>query len=478
MKSTLVLRLAIVLLPVACHHSDREADRLREITVLYTNDEHGWMEGMAPGQGAANLYQLWQEQEGFSEDGPFLVLSGGDNFTGPAISTWVQGESMVEVMNAMQYDASAVGNHEFDFGLEALSQRAKEAHYPYLGANIRWHDNGRIPEEIGILPYTVGEVDGLMVGIIGLTTTSTPRISNPEHVRDLEFTAYEPAVRRTLNELGATDLRFIISHVCLEELEPLVSIISDLDIALAGAGHCNELVAKTIGDTVVLGGGHHFSAYARATFRYDPNTRRIADMSFGTRRNAGATEDGSVADIVRKWTNTASDALKEVLAYSELGLARGEGLEQLIINSWLEAYPEADIAMTNMGGIRADLPAGDITLSDVVNILPFDNTIITVDVNGRTITAALERGGRSVTAGLERNSTGWILKHSGEPLQPDQYYTLLLNSFMYAGGDDFDLIQASAPDALDTGLNYRQPFAEWLRERFSSPDNPLDFTDF
>ena len=107
----------------------QNANRLRELTILYTNDEHGWMEGMEPHQSAAHLFQLWQEQEGYSEEGPFLILSGGDNWTGPAISTWSEGRSMVEVMNAMQYDASAVGNHEFDFGLDVIKARAEEADF-------------------------------------------------------------------------------------------------------------------------------------------------------------------------------------------------------------------------------------------------------------------------------------------------------------------------------------------------------------
>jgi 2',3'-cyclic-nucleotide 2'-phosphodiesterase (5'-nucleotidase family) len=104
----------------ACASSGPEYGNQRHLTILYTNDEHGWMEGMEPGQSAAHLYEMWQEEEGYYEDGPFLILSGGDNWTGPAISTWTEGESMVAVMNAMHYDASAVGNHEFDFGLEVI----------------------------------------------------------------------------------------------------------------------------------------------------------------------------------------------------------------------------------------------------------------------------------------------------------------------------------------------------------------------
>jgi 2',3'-cyclic-nucleotide 2'-phosphodiesterase (5'-nucleotidase family) len=449
--------------------------QIREVTVLYTNDEHGWMEGMSPGQGAANLYQLWRDQEGYSKDGDFLVLSGGDNFTGPAISTWVQGESMVAIMNAMDYDASAVGNHEFDFGLQALRQRADEAHYPYLGANIRWRESGRPVTDLGILPWTLREVNGVAVAIIGLTTTSTPYVTNPEHVRELEFSGYEAAVRQTMVDINDSnpDLVFIISHVCMDELEPLVRSLQDLEIAMAGGGHCNELAAREIGKTVVLGGGFHFTSYARATFRYDIQARQLVSTSYLTRRNRGADADAGIAAIVSQWADSASDTLKEVVAWSAAPIARGEGLEQLIVDAWLAVYPAADIAITNLGGVRADLPAGAITLSDLVNSLPFENTIVSIDISGREVSRALGENRRIVVAGLEKRGSGWVLTATGNPLDMARTYSVLLNSFMYAGGDNFGFMADADPDGFDTGMHYRQPFYDWLKSRNTSRANPL-----
>lgn len=450
------------------------ASTLHELHVLYTNDEHGWMEGMSPGQGAANLYQLWQEEEGYEPDGPFLVLSGGDNFTGPAISTWVQGASMVEVMNAMAYDASAVGNHEFDFGLEALAARIREADYPYLGANISWRA-GAQQSDLGILPWTMTSANGLDIAIIGLTTTSTPFVTNPDYVRDLDFGDYESAVRRVMPQVHAADpdLIFIISHVCMDELEPLVSRLQDLDIALAGGGHCNELVAKQIGKTVVLGGGFHFTAYARATLAYDPTTRRVVEATYGTARNRGAGADPGIGSLVDRWSEEFRDILTETVAWNATALPRGGVLDQVIIDSWLETWPSADIAITNRGGIRTDLKAGEVTVSDLVSLLPFENTVIMATVPGRAITQALVEGGRPVVAGLERRGSAWILSETGQQLAPDRDYVILLNSFMYAGGDNFGAIRDADPDAFDTGIHFRQPFQDWLKRQQSTERNPL-----
>ena len=98
-------------------------EHVRQITVLYTNDEHGWLAATDDFDGAAGMLGLWRDVEGYTEDGPFLVISGGDTWTGPAISSWFDGESMVDVMNAMGYDAAAIGNHEFDFGVGGLRAR-------------------------------------------------------------------------------------------------------------------------------------------------------------------------------------------------------------------------------------------------------------------------------------------------------------------------------------------------------------------
>ena len=216
--------------------TDQSANKFRELTIIYTNDEHGWMEGMEPHQSAAHLFQLWREQEGYYPEGPFLVLSGGDNWTGPAISTWSEGRSMVEAMNAMQYDASAVGNHEFDFGLDVIKARAEEADFPYLSANTRWRSNGLTPTDLGILPYTVTTVNDIRVGIVGLTTLDTPTATNPDNVRELDFLSYERALRETLPALEAedTDINLVIAHVCQEPLEQLIYRTQDLDIALFG----------------------------------------------------------------------------------------------------------------------------------------------------------------------------------------------------------------------------------------------------
>ena len=454
----------------------QSGSQLREVTVLYTNDEHGWMEGMEDNQGAANLLALWESREGYSEEGPFLILSGGDNWTGPAISTWTEGESMVQVMNAMHYDASAVGNHEFDFGLEVIAQRSSEARFPYLSANTRWRSNDSVPTDIGILPFTIQTVNDVRFGIIGLTTLDTPSATNPNNVGELRFIGYEQALRETIPAVraGDTDVVIVIAHVCVNELEPLIRATQDLEIALMGAGHCNELEARRIRDTVLLGGGFHFTAYAKAKFTYDLDADELLRTRFSTHPYQHAAEQTEVATLVSNWASQTEEILSQPVAWLASPVPRGsDRLEQAIVNSWLLADSSADIAITNAGGIRIDLPAGLVNVGTVVSLMPFDNTIIAIDVSGEVIARALNEGTRPVVGGLERRNGRWIVSRTGEALDSRENYRVLVNSFMYAGGDNYTMLPEADPNGFDTGLNYRQPFQDWLQQQDSSPDQPL-----
>ncbi|HJO12650.1 MAG: bifunctional UDP-sugar hydrolase/5'-nucleotidase [Gammaproteobacteria bacterium] len=448
----------------------------RELTVLYTNDEHGWMVGREAGKGAADLMGLWREREGYTEDGAFLILSGGDNWTGPAISTWFEGASMVELMNAMDYDASAVGNHEFDFGTEVLRQRASEANYPYLSANTRRKTDGNVPTDLGILPHTIIETNDLRVGLVGLTTTRTPAATKPENVVDFNFIDYERALRETIPQVKAADidLLMVISHVCMRELDVLVTRVVDLGIQLMGGGHCNELVAKQIDDTVVLGGGFHFTAYAKATFKYDTVSESIVDVVYAAVDNVAGTADETIENLVARWQQQTTAQLDSLVGYSAKEYSRIlPALQEAVVNSWLWANPTADFALNNALGQRQFLPEGELRLADLIGFMPFDNTLYAVNLTGGELMEVIEDGQRPIVGGIREQGDGWIVTKTGEPLMLDTSYRVIVNSFQYAGGSGYGAIREYDPEGFDTGVQYRQPFVDWIRSLSTSAQNPL-----
>ncbi len=444
------------------------------ITVVYTNDEHGWMAGEETGQGAAELAGLWVT--GFPESDTVLPISGGDNWTGPAISTWFEGESMVEAMNAMGYAAAAVGNHEFDFGLDGLAARTEQADFAYLGANLRNKENGEIPTELGIHPFTIVEVAGLKIGLVGLANEITPSVTNPVNVAGFDFIDYEAALREFIPELRAAgvDLIFVPSHICRSQLTSLAAAVKDLEIDLFGGGHCHEEFSDQSAEAVLLGGGSNLRSYAYATFVVNPSTGAVNLMTSGTADNAGGTPHPQVAEITAHWQALTDEELNVTIGYLENEIEqKSDEMAALITKSWLWAYP-ADVAITNWGGMRDRIPAGEVTYASIISVMPFDNVLMDVALTGAELEQVLESGDYlPAIGGLYLEGGQWILKESGNPIDPGATYNLLVTDFMYAGGDDYRIAEFD-PEAYNTAINWRQPVIDWIIAQESSAENPLD----
>ena len=468
----------------------------KTITVLHTSDEHGWLLPNVPfgsdvtEGGVASLMGRLTQNEGYSpDDDSFLLLSAGDNWTGPSISTWFEGEPVVEVMNAMGYDVSVIGNHEFDFGRDTLDQRIAEADFPFLSANIYYSGTTSIPDFA--TPYVIKEVNGVDVGIIGLSTTETPETTHPKNITDLTFGDYETALRREVPKMRAdgADLIILQAHVCSDELVPLAGAVSDLDIALMEGGHCHETFTGQVGDTLILEGHWAWRAYGKTQLFIDPVTYEVLDYTQEIVMNEYVTDEGNpvtpdpaIEAIVETWEDAVDDEMGEVIGYTQEGITR-RSWEQAnyVTDSWLWAYGTADIAMTNWGGLRADIPAGDITVGDVVGVLPFENRIVDCTITGAEVIDNLECCGGVAIAGITytyyedggMRVVDAVTLTNGSPLVVTHTYSVLVNDFMYAGGDGF-LFGSQDTDAYDTGIQWRQPVIDWTVAQNTSAGNPID----
>jgi len=447
-------------------------------TILYTDDEHGWMSGQENSQGAAELLGLWQETYSLGQDTAVIALSGGDNWTGPAISTWFDGESMVEVMNQIGYSATAVGNHEFDFGLDVLQARIDQADFPFLSANLRLRSNGMVPIELGIQPYATLDLNGRQVGIIGLSATYTPLVANPTYLSDFEFIQYEDALREyvPLMRKDGSEIILLISHICPDELEVLSQQVSDLNISLMGGGHCHIPYARRSGDTALLASLPNLAGYAYATLVYDPASGHTTVEDLGVEANQDGHSDPHLAQIIASWQELTDAELDIEIGYLAETLTDGsQAMQHLITESWLWDYPNADIALTNLGGLRADLPAGPLTIADLINVMPFNNTLVEVHLTGSELisTLAAGRGGLAV-GGMHHQGGSWVLDDSGVGLDTNQTYSVLVNDFMYAGGDGYTMLAEADPAAYQTGIDWRQSVIDWILVQDSSVNDPLD----
>ena len=500
-----------------------------EIVILATTDFHGWIEPAKSGEpdvmlgglvrlGAAERAER-ARIEASEESRPWprgvLLVDSGDMWTGPALSTLLKGAPVVEAFNALHYDAVALGNHEFDFGRERLKVNARAQHFPILSANVEGEDGAGLDF---VRASTVIERAGRRIGIIGLSTIQTPQTTFPKYVKGLRFNPYIPAVRReaaALLDAGA-DFLIVIAHVPLEDLIEVAEATADLPIRvfLGGHNHKEETLVlnrdpDTLADDVILLTAGRFGrtlgrirlrfeadeliAY---TYRLIPIRERVPPAS-GVSASAGipreargeakeeeaparghgtAGADGldDLRGIIERAHADAGPTLDEVVAVLKadcpVGARERSALGEVIARSWLLAFPDVDVAMTNHGGIRQDLHAGPVTYADILGVLPFDNHLVEMKLTGAQIRRVLEAGDRLHVAGLRyrvaivdgRRRITHLVDDEGKPIEEDRTYRVMTTDFLYTGGDHMSFAELD-PHARFLDVHMRDPFLKWLR---------------
>ena len=160
-------------------------------------------------------------------------------------------------------------------------------------------------------------------------------------------------------------------------------------------------------------------------------------------------------------------------AESDIGIKSIE-MAALITESWLLSYP-ADVALTNWGGMRDRIPAGEILISDIISVMPFDNFLVDVELSGEELLQVLAFGNRiPPVGGMHIEQGNWVFDVDGKPINPFEQYSLLVTDYLYAGGDDYLMLTKFDPEAYKTGISWRQPVIDWLLAQKSNQDNPVD----
>jgi len=441
---------------------------VRRLVILYTNDEHGWMEESETTDGAAKLMGIWRNVEKYTDDSLFLILSGGDMWTGPAISTWFKGQSMAEVMNAMNYKAAAIGNHEFDFKIEGLKERIAQSNFPFLSANIREKETGKIADIA--IPYIIKEVNDVKVGIIGLTTVSTRYSAFPDYVKNFDFISYDEALEEIVpqvKENGAV-LLIVIGHICSYDMEELAPTAAKLGITLIGGGHCHELINEKINGVSIIEAGSYMRNYARVEILFDVVADTVVSINQELHENRDGTPDPEIQSIVTYWKKQADAELSQVIGYVEEEISQNSNaMYNMVTDSWLFSYPKADISLTNSGGIRQSIPSGNITKGTIIGVLPFSNDIIELELTGTQLIDCID----NLVVGGMTTIGGYFLPDS-TPIYDDTTYSVLTTDYLYIQPDS--KFKKYDPEPYYTSMNYHQPTIDWIISYNTSINNPLD----
>jgi 2',3'-cyclic-nucleotide 2'-phosphodiesterase (5'-nucleotidase family) len=371
-------RLAAVLLavlPSACLGPDRP--EAAPVTILFTSDLHSAFRPGRDGRGglarvAGYAADLRGRQPGV------LLLDGGDAVSGTPTSSLAQGRPAFQLMSLAGYDAMAVGNHEFDHGWRLLSAYRSLATFPLLSANIE----GPGGEPLADAAYVVLDADGVRVGVIGLTPESTPDFAPPVATEGCAFHPAAPALAALLPEVRErADVVVVLSHLGLAADRSLAQAVPGADVILGGHSHERRHIPERIGGTLLAHAGDRAQNLVRVDLEVDLARGRLRSAEASMVRVDDAFPvDGIVAAAVAAWEESVRERVSAPVAEFAQPVAQEE-----VVRLAAEAYRKAlgaDLGFQNAAAVQCGLPAGRVTLRDVWEALPFENTLATVRVRG------------------------------------------------------------------------------------------------
>jgi 2',3'-cyclic-nucleotide 2'-phosphodiesterase (5'-nucleotidase family) len=456
----------LLLLPffLSCSFGGHETPAAVEIAVLHVNDTHGHIvprvdpavDRTDPVGGAATLAAMIETERGKNPEGTVL-LSGGDMFQGTPVSDVLRGKPVIEIMNLLRFDAMAVGNHEFDWGMKVLEEMIGASDFPFLSANIVDGKGEGIP---GVKPWILLERKGLKIAVIGLTTPDTPWIAMPKHVEGLAFLEPEKVLPGLLKEVRAKGAAFVIvlSHLGVDRDRKLAAAVPGIPLIVGGHSHKAVEPPLSVGGTLIVQAKGYGDYLGVLRLRVEKDTGRVLDWTKTeelktVRSGPGDPLDGKVANVVASFMDGVKETFGAVVGSTRTALTTGRRGESLLGDLVCDAMRDAlgaAAAFYNAGGIRADLSPGAITLGDVYDAFPFDNVLVAMDLTGADLMEALEQSagmdyGILQLSGMKvrfamgkpkgaRVSEAFI---GGKPLDGAATYRVVVQDFLAGGGDHF-----------------------------------------
>jgi len=391
-----------------------------DIDILSTNDIHGNIEYSEKYEngGMGIVAGIVEQYRSVNKSGT-IVVDAGDTFQGTLISNAFEGRSTFETLNRIGYDAGAIGNHEFDFGMDVLKDRIKQAKFPLLSANIYDEKTGRPVS--WVKPYTIVKKDKLSIGIIGLSTLQTPSTTLATNIKGLEFRETAPIAKKLAKELKekGADIVIVNSHLpgeidksgdVIGELAEFAEDVSVDDIQAVIGGHSHQRVAAHVNDIPVVEAQTATAAIGHIRLFVDKKTEEVvsSEVSLLETKKGLAAEKRDVNAIIKKYQGKVEAIKNEVVGVATDKITRDsvhqikrgnidkdkarEGVTPLgnLITDSMREKENADIAFTNIGGIRTDIDAGEITYGEVFSVLPFDNWDVVGEMTAEQIKEVLE----------------------------------------------------------------------------------------
>jgi len=465
------------------------------LRILHLNDFHGFAE---PNKSAGNperlggIAYLAGEVNRLRSERPTLLLAAGDMIQGNPWANLFEGKSTIEVMNAMQFSAMVLGNHEFDFGQEVLKKRLEEARFPVLAANVQGLT--------GIKPYVIKELSGLKIAIIGLVTENTPTATHPKNVKGLIFVSPVDSAKQVLKELDPKpDLVIVLAHLGLPAERRLAKALKEIQVIVGGHTHSRIDTPIKVNETVIVQAWEHGKVLGLLDLTVQDGKVIHYEGKLIPIQPDRLPPDPAVAKIVDNYQNQVTALLNEVIGETQVdlqatGARNGETNLGDLVADILREDTKADVALINGGGLRTDILKGPIRMKDLLSVLPFRNFPMVIKVTGKELKAILEHGLSDLSGSggqfpqisgmrVHYNSTLptghritglWIQE---KPVDPEGWYKLATHDFLTAGGDGYAVFvkilasqkgyAAKSPRVVlfDSGREIRSLVAGYIKEK-------------
>ena len=430
-------------------------------TLYHTSDTHGFFYPQAGRGGAAALAAVLAS-------GPkeYLLLDSGDFAEGTVETQQSNGLKAIWLMNRLGYHAATIGNHEFAFKDNGFDNLTAAARFPLLAANIQPKEGENLPA--GLRSYQIFTVGGIRIAVIGLANRNPTKPS-----QKYQFTKPLPALEKALNEAAKQhpDAVVVLAHDSLADDRPgSPNYIGDIGRQFSGrvhivlGGHAHQIFQNEIrGGILFAESGAHLKQVTKITLQTDEKTGKIKSV----RSELIPLEIAQTGED--KKIKAYAESLREPGVDEPVGQTTAAFYKKAFIPGHMDSptdnwvadatcrYAPADVCIHNTGGARVGLAKGDITRRDIIDLYPFDNTVVTASVNGEFL-KKLVAGGlvpwnrlaysgltvsyRKTKKGKIKNLKIWV---RGERLQEDKQYTVSVNSYVAGGGSEGKLFK-TLPD--------------------------------
>ncbi len=430
------------------------------LTIIHFNDFHGQLlpleqDGKSVG-GLARVATMVDETRDWNDphNVPTLLLNAGDVLQGTPLSTVFHGKPDFICLNLMDLDAMVIGNHEFDFGQENLLELMKLAQFPVISANIRYQATGHWLA-LPLVKCTLGSQEAI---IFALTTPDTATESDPKKVRGLQFLDPIATARGIVEDYrGKVKFFIALTHLGKEADIKLAQAVPEIDLIIGGHSHDALQPPLTVGNTLICQAGSQGLYLGQVDMVVDDG-QIIKWRGFLRPVDAGYALRPDVQEVIDLYDQTIQKEIKQVIAQAKVALngereavRSGETNLGNLLADIAREFTQTDVALLNGGGIRANISQGPITIEDVMRVLPFGNKLAKVDLTGRQLRAVLEfdaalvrpHGGFLQVSGLNLIIDGQTLSEvtvAGQPLDPDQTYSVTTNEFLLSGGNGYTML--------------------------------------